>query len=78
MDLGGVLACRVVRNRLPHERYWNGEPGALRFRPRPRSSLAGLYLAGDWVRNRVDFSSMEGAVCCGREAADQLLEDLLG
>lgn len=76
MDREGVLAWRLIRNRAPHERYWNGEPGSLRFRPWPKTSVEGLFLAGDWVRNSVDFPSMEGAVRSGREAALALMSAL--
>lgn len=65
----GVLAWRIVRNRAPHQRYWNGEPGALRFKPWPRSPISRLFLAGDWVRSDLDFPCMENAVHTGIAAA---------
>ncbi len=76
IDREGVLHYRVLRHSAPHARYWNAEPGSLRFKPRPRTPLAGLYLAGDWIRNDCDFPCMESAVRSGREAAELCLDDL--
>lgn len=72
----GVLDWCVVRNRAPHKRYWNAEPGSWRFKPEPRTPVRGLYLAGDWVRSELDFPCMETAVRSGREAAGLVLDDL--
>jgi phytoene dehydrogenase-like protein len=69
MDLEGVIASRVVRNRTSHRRYWNAEPGSLRHKPKPETPVRGLFLAGDWVRSELDFPCMETAVRSGREAA---------
>lgn len=76
MDLDGVIDFAVVRNRAPHKRYWNAEPGSLRHKPTPRTALSGLYLAGDWVRSELDFPCMENAIRSGREAAGLVLRDL--
>ncbi len=74
IDLDGVLAYRLVRDRTPHRRYWLSEPGSLKHKPHPESPLQGLYLAGDWIRSRADFPCMETAVRSGREAARLLLK----
>jgi hypothetical protein len=71
---GGILSWREVRNHLPHQRYWNAEPGSLRHKPRPRTPVAGLWLAGDWVRSDLDFPSMESAVHSGTRTAALVLE----
>lgn len=77
-DRAGVLDFTVVRNRAPHKRYWNAEPGSLRFKPHPRTPVAGLWLAGDWVRTELDFPCMENAVRSGRATAGLVLDDLGG
>lgn len=64
------------RNRSNHQRYLLTEPGTLKFRPKVETPLAGLYLAGDWVRNEVDGPSMEGAIRCGKAAARAVLRTL--
>ena len=69
----GVLAWEVVRNRAPHQRYWNAEPGSLRFKPGSVGPLERLFLAGDWIRNALDFPCMETAVHTGRSAAGRVL-----
>jgi hypothetical protein len=76
IDLEGVLAYRLVRDRVPHRRYWLSEPGSLRHKPQPVSPLQGLTLAGDWVRSKADFPCMETAVRSGRHAAGIVREAL--
>lgn len=76
MTREGVVHFTVMRHRAPHKRYWDCEPGSLRFKPHPKTALRGLYLAGDWVRSELDFPCMESAVRSGREAARLVLEDL--
>lgn len=76
LDDEGVLHYRVLRHTGPHAHYWNAEPGSLRFKPRPRTPLGRLYLAGDWVRNELGFPCMESAVRSGIETADLVLTDL--
>jgi len=76
MDREGVLDWQVVRNRAPHKRYWNAEPGSLRHKPTSRTPVEGLYLAGDWVRTELDFPCMENAIRSGRGAAELVLDQL--
>jgi zeta-carotene desaturase len=81
--LGDLRALEIVkielhRNRQPWERLMLAEPGVDRFRPDPLTPFRNLFLAGDWVRNRVAIISMEGAVASGTEAAELLLERVLG
>ena len=68
-DRAGVLDFTVVRSRGPHHRYWNAEPGSLAFKPHARTPVAGLWLAGDWIRTPLDFPCIENAVRSGRQAA---------
>lgn len=49
--------------------------GAWPNRPRPKSKVRNLYLAGDYVRNAIDLACMEGAVSAALEAAGQILRD---
>jgi protoporphyrinogen oxidase len=49
--------------------------GAWPNRPRPKSKIKNLYLAGDFVKNAIDLACMEGAVSAALEAARQILED---
>lgn len=49
--------------------------GAWPNRPRPKSAIQNLYLAGDYVRNHIDLACMEGAVSAALEAAGQILRD---
>ena len=49
--------------------------GAWSNRPRPRTKIKNLYLAGDYVKNAIDLACMEGAVSSALEAAAQILED---
>jgi hypothetical protein len=69
----GVLHYRVLRHRSPDKRYFLTEPGVQRFRPHTRTSIANLWLAGDWVRTDLDFPCMEAAVRSGLSAADAVL-----
>lgn len=49
--------------------------GAWPNRPRPKTQIENLYLAGDFVKNAIDLACMEGAVSAALEAAAQILED---
>ncbi len=49
-------------------------PGMERLRPPPRTPVAGLFLAGDWIRTHLPYS-MESAVASGLLAAEQVLAD---
>jgi hypothetical protein len=74
IDLEGVITHRLVRDRVPHRRYWLSEPGSLKHKPQPVTPLQGLTLAGDWVRSKADFPCMETAVRSGRHAAELVLK----
>lgn len=49
--------------------------GAWPNRPRPKSGIGNLYLAGDFVRNPIDLACMEGAVSAALETAGRILRD---
>ncbi len=49
--------------------------GAWSNRPRPKTKIRNLYLAGDYVKNAIDLACMEGAVSAALEAAAQILSD---
>ena len=49
--------------------------GAWPNRPRPKTKIKNLYLAGDYVKNAIDLACMEGAVSAALEAAAQILSD---
>jgi hypothetical protein len=49
--------------------------GAWPNRPRPRTKVQNLYLAGDYVKNAIDLACMEGAVSAALEASAQILSD---
>ena len=49
--------------------------GAWSNRPRSKTKLKNLYLAGDFVKNAIDLACMEGAVSAALEAAAQILHD---
>lgn len=73
IDRDGILHYQVIRNRSVDKQYFNVEPGIQKFRPHTRTPLANLWLAGDWVRNEIDFPCMEAAVRSGRAAADAVI-----
>ena len=49
--------------------------GAWSNRPRPKTKIKNLYLAGDFVKNAIDLACMEGAVSAALGAAAHILED---
>jgi zeta-carotene desaturase len=49
--------------------------GAWPNRPRPKTNIKNLYLAGDFVKNAIDLACMEGAVSAALEASRQILDD---
>jgi zeta-carotene desaturase len=44
-------------------------------RPRPKSKIRNLYVAGDFVKNAIDLACMEGAVSAALATAGQILGD---
>lgn len=49
--------------------------GAWGNRPVPRTKISNLYIAGDFVQNKIDLACMEGAVSAAILAAGAFLED---
>jgi hypothetical protein len=49
--------------------------GAWPNRPKPKTKIKNLYLAGDYVKNAIDLACMEGAVSAALEASAQILSD---
>jgi hypothetical protein len=49
--------------------------GAWTNRPRPKTKIQNVYLAGDYVKNAIDLACMEGAVSAALEAAACILRD---
>jgi hypothetical protein len=47
--------------------------GAWSNRPKPKTKIKNLYLAGDYVKNPIDLACMEGAVSSALEAAAEIL-----
>ncbi len=73
IDRAGVIHYRVLRHRSADKLYFLTEPGVQKFRPKTRTPLANLWLAGDWVRTDIDFPCMESAVRSGIAAADAVI-----
>jgi len=48
--------------------------GSWKNRPRPRTEVPNLFMAGDFVRTSVDLATMEGANESGRAAVNALLD----
>jgi 15-cis-phytoene desaturase len=66
---GHVKRFRVVKH--PHE-FYAMRPGTECMRPSVSTSIAGLWLAGDYTRQSF-LASMEGATISGRQAAEAIL-----
>jgi hypothetical protein len=49
--------------------------GAWSNRPRAKTKIPNLYLAGDYVKNAIDLACMEGAVSAALEASAGILRD---
>jgi hypothetical protein len=49
--------------------------GAWSNRPRAKTRIKNLYLAGDYVQNAIDLACMEGAVSAALEASAHILSD---
>ena len=49
--------------------------GAWSNRPRAKTKIPNLYLAGDYVKNAIDLACMEGAVSAALEASAEILRD---
>ena len=49
--------------------------GAWPNRPRPKTKIKNLYVAGDYVKNAIDLACMEGAVSAALEASAEILSD---
>jgi hypothetical protein len=49
--------------------------GAWTNRPRAKTRVPNLYLAGDYVKNAIDLACMEGAVSAALEASMEILRD---
>ncbi len=75
-DLEGRVACYVPHRNLDAPLFVN-DVGTWQHRPEPVSRLPGVYLAGDYVRNETDATSMEGAVRSGLAAAEALRQACL-
>lgn len=69
----GIIHESFNRNKANYERYLLTEPGTVKFRPRTRTHLKNLFLAGDWIRNHVEMPCMEGAVVTGINAAKEII-----
>jgi hypothetical protein len=49
--------------------------GAWSNRPRAKTKIHNLYLAGDYLKNAIDLACMEGAVSAALEASAEILRD---
>lgn len=69
-------SAELVRSRVVTDprSVFSATPEGERIRPPTRTSVSGLFLAGDWVQTGWP-ATMEGAVISGRMAAEACLED---
>ena len=72
----GIIHEHLSRNTSNHERYLLTEPGTVKFRPHSKTHFKNMFLAGDWIRNDIDVPTMEGAICSGFTAVEELLKVL--
>jgi len=72
----GVIQDEFRRNTSNYERFLLTDPGTTQFRPVSKTHFSNLFLAGDWIRNKVDVPTMEGAVVSGQEAAQHVVQQL--
>jgi hypothetical protein len=49
--------------------------GAWSNRPRAKTKIPNLYLAGDYVKNAIDLACMEGAVSAALKASAEILRE---
>ena len=70
----GIIYESFNRNNSNHERYLLTDPGTLKFRPYTSTQFKNMFLAGDWIRNKVDVPTMEGAIVSGYTAANKILK----
>jgi squalene-associated FAD-dependent desaturase len=71
--VGSAQVTSFFATREPHATF-RGVPGTAAHRPRARTALPGLYLAGAWTDTGWP-ATMEGAVRSGLAAADAALAD---
>lgn len=58
-----------------NEPLFMNDVGVWQYRPKAKTELTNLYLAGDYCRSHIDLVCMEGAITTGLQAAKALLED---
>ena len=68
IDIRNFRAIKEKRATISHA------AGTYHWRPETRGPIAGLYLAGDWVRTGLP-ATIESAVQSGHDAARAVLED---
>lgn len=66
----------IHRNRSPGARYLLTRPGQLALRPRPRTPIENLTLAGAWLRTSFSLPSMQAAAQSAGLSADAIVERL--
>ncbi len=73
--LPGTQEAKVVRSLVLKERFATFSPcvGADEMRPRARTPIRGLFLAGDWTATGLP-ATIEGAVKSGYTAAREILQ----
>jgi Flavin containing amine oxidoreductase len=74
IPVGGIVR-RYLHNNVSAPLFVNGV-GAWPFRPKPRTRIANLYMAGDYCRNAIDLATTEGALYSGKHTAHVALKDM--